>query len=141
VSNYYETDQFGDIEAPAFLKVIVDEVVAIYGPSAQVTYALEEFVIERDQAVGLGLVVTEVVSNACKYGASAAGDLILKVSLQKKTEREALLTIEDKGLGFDPASSKKGMGSRLVEVFSASLGSCSYSFENGTRFSLTIETH
>ena len=135
----YETDQFGDVEAAAFIRVIVDDAVSVYGRAAKVSYHLEEFVIERDQAMGLGLVVTEVVSNACKYGADSSGVVTLKVSLLKKSDREAVLTIKDNGQGFDPHTVAKGMGSRLVDVFAASLGSFGYSNDNGSGFSLTIE--
>jgi two-component sensor histidine kinase len=135
----YETDQFGDVEAAAFVRVIVDDAVSVYGSAAKVSYQLESFVIERDQAVGLGLVVTEVVSNACKYGADSNDLVTLEVALLKKSDREAVLTIKDNGKGFDPNSVGKGMGSRLVEVFAASLGSFGYSNDNGSGFSLTIE--
>jgi two-component system, sensor histidine kinase PdtaS len=134
----YQTDQFGDVEASAFLKGIVEGSVKVYGSSATVKFDLVEFVIDRDRAMGLGLVVTEVVSNACKYGAAADGSVTLEVSLKSENAESGVLVIKDSGPGFDRTTGRRGMGTKLIHSFAASLGSFEYTYNDGTIFTLRI---
>jgi two-component sensor histidine kinase len=65
-----------------------------------------------EKVIALGLIVTELTTNAIKYGSG-----IVKICLAIAPDQSAILIVEDEGPGF-PAdfdlSQSKGLGSRLI---------------------------
>lgn len=94
--------------------------------------------VSADQAVAVGILVAELVSNACKhaYPSSDAGDI--RISLTGSTKDGWELRVEDEGRGFapDPGRPGNGLGSRIIEASVGRLGAAS-SWEDarpGSRF-------
>lgn len=78
-----------------------------------------------DQAVNLGVVVTELVTNAVKYayGADRPGGEI-RVRLALEDAGQALLTVEDDGPGLGDGTIKgTGLGGKIVSAMASGLGS------------------
>lgn len=75
-----------------------------------------------DKAVALGVILTELVTNALKY-AYPSGEGIVKITLAPVGNDEALLSVEDFGIGYDPSEMPKGtgLGSRLVRSMAINL--------------------
>lgn len=80
--------------------------------------------LSADKAVSVGMIVTELVTNAFKYAYSPgqAGDI--RVQLKMVDDDAALLRVEDDGIGIDPDSAPKGtgLGSRIVKSMASTLG-------------------
>jgi two-component sensor histidine kinase len=81
--------------------------------------------LDPDKAVALGIIVSELVSNACKYayGARQAGEV--RVALAREGEGRFLLQVEDDGVGL-PADGKvlgTGLGSKLIKAMASTLKS------------------
>jgi two-component sensor histidine kinase len=79
-----------------------------------------------DRAILVGLIITELVSNAGKYAYPdrAGGPIWVQVQ-QQPAEKVILISVRDEGRGppsdFDPATSKR-LGTRLVNALSQQLG-------------------
>lgn len=134
----YRNDQFGLVDASAYLPAIIGKLVESYGREIKLNYDLEPIEVDREHALPLGLVANEVVSNAMKYAFPDDRDGTLTVTL-KKTEDglTGILTIHDDGIGFDPETSAKGTGSKLISGLVAQIqGETGYHFEQGTRFEM-----
>ena len=134
----YRNDQFGLVDASAYIPAIIGKLVESYGREVKLNYDLEAIEVDREHALPLGLVANEVVSNAMKYAFPDNRDGTLTVTL-KKTEdgRTGILTIHDDGIGFDPETSSKGTGSKLINGLVAQIqGETGYHFEQGTRFEM-----
>jgi two-component sensor histidine kinase len=78
---------------------------------------LEPMLVPHDSAVALGIVVNELVTNACKH-AFPGGSGTIRVRAVQEGEGAARIEIADDGCGFTPSSTRKGgLGTRLVAAF------------------------
>ena len=134
----YRNDQFGLVDASAYIPAIIGKLVESYGVMVKVNYVLEAMEVDREHALPLGLIANEVVSNAIKYAFPDNVDGVIEVSLRKAEDgRIGILTIRDSGIGFDPEHSAKGTGSKLISGLAAQIrGESRYSFDHGTVFEL-----
>jgi two-component sensor histidine kinase len=95
-----------------------------------------------DQAVPLGLLVNELVTNAFKY-AYPAGPGEVRVSLRREGSGRILLEVADCGRGlppdFDLARPNGSLGMRLIRGFARQLGAdMQVSSVGGARFTFTM---
>ena len=73
-----------------------------------------------DQAIPIGLIVNELVTNAVKYAFPGETRGTVLVTL-KRVPGALRLTVAD-GQGLDPRRTDSGLGGRLVEGFAQQLG-------------------
>lgn len=80
--------------------------------------------LTADKAVSVGMVVTELVTNAFKYAYPQGQGGDIRVQLKRISDEEAMLRVEDDGVGMVPDSAPKGtgLGSRIVKSMAATLG-------------------
>ena len=88
------------------------------------TLAAQPLSLATDKAVAVGIIVSELVSNACKYAypGKPAGEV--RVALRRDHEQFEL-QVEDDGVGL-PASGKAqgtGLGSKLIASMATTLRS------------------
>jgi two-component sensor histidine kinase len=76
---------------------------------------LEPMVVPHEAAVAIGIIVNELVTNACKH-AFPEGDGAIKVRAWRE-DGAAYIEVEDDGRGFVTGEAKPGLGSRLVTAF------------------------
>jgi two-component sensor histidine kinase len=76
---------------------------------------LEPMLVPHETAVAVGIVVNELVTNACKH---AFGDRDGSITVRARREDgAALIEVEDDGRGFVAGEARPGLGSRLVTAF------------------------
>ena len=121
----------GDVESvdmDEYLRAIVDELQATWStPSSPriISLEAEALKLHTDKAVSLGVIVNELVSNACKYAYKDGQAGEVRVRFQRATETKTngyRLEVEDDGCGLtDDAPRGTGLGSRLIAAMAQSL--------------------
>ena len=120
----------GDVESvdmQEYLAALVDELQGTWSSDAlprTLTLAADPIRLPTDRAVSLGVIVTELVSNACKY-AYPAGSGEVRVRLHREGDDFFLLAVEDDGVGLsgEVAPGGTGIGTKLIRAMAQSLHS------------------
>jgi two-component sensor histidine kinase len=135
----YQHDRYQDIDAHDFIPAVVEEVMVAYGSEAVVDYEVEHIAVDRDHATPLALLLSELVTNACKYAFSEAGGVVT-VGLRKGAKGRALLSVRDNGVGIDVDRLKTtSMGMRLIKGVVAQMdGTFAFRNDGGTVFEADI---
>lgn len=76
---------------------------------------LEPIIVPHESAVAIGIIVNELVTNACKHAFGDGGGSILVKAW--RDEHAATIEVADDGKGFIAGAAKPGLGSRLVTAF------------------------
>lgn len=76
---------------------------------------LEPILVPHESAVAIGIIVNELVTNACKHAFGDGGGSILVKSW--RDDGAAYIEVADDGRGFVAGAAKPGLGSRLVTAF------------------------
>lgn len=139
----YTADHVEAVDLEDYLGALVEELTGAWStPSACRTLRLEvePARLQTDKAVSLGVIVNELVSNACKYAYPGDGAGEVRIRLAREGD-ELVLRVEDDGPGFDPAAPARGtgVGGRIISAMAASLKSrLAYEPGPGTRAVLRI---
>jgi PAS domain S-box-containing protein len=114
----YRAEQFRSLDFGSFLSELCGDLARGAGEPRTIDVAVDSDLIELpvDQAVPLGLIANELVTNAIKHaGADAAR---IRVSLVRETDG-LLLSVADQGPGLPPGFSldrSTGLGMRIVSA-------------------------
>jgi two-component sensor histidine kinase len=113
-----------------YLAAIVEELQATWStPVSPRTIRLEAEAlrIHTDKAVSLGVIVNELVSNACKYayGEGEPGEVRVRFKRDPSSDVEKfMLEVEDDGCGLSDEGPKgTGVGAKLISAMAHSLSS------------------
>jgi two-component sensor histidine kinase len=137
----YESDQFGSLDAEAYLARVLTGLRDAAPPGVTVGWRLAPLQLSPDQALPLGLIVNEVVLNAYKHAFPQGRHGEVFVTLERPLQgNEAVLAITDNGVGMaDTPSGGVGLGTRLINGLAAQLqGQVSVTRDNGVRFELRL---
>lgn len=122
----YTRDDITTIDLDDYLETLLAELRKALGkPDGEVAVTLQAEPIEvsPDEALSIGVVVNELVSNAAKYAFAEGQGGTIAVGLARLTDGYAL-TIQDDGVGFDAASGPRGsgLGMKIVSAVTRSIG-------------------
>jgi two-component sensor histidine kinase/Tfp pilus assembly protein PilF len=102
-----------------YINNLIEELATSYGQSIDekaINVDVEDFEIDVDQIIPVGLIVNELVSNVFKYVFSTVNDAKLSVSISHQGN-DFHMEIKDNGSGFDTTQkAKKSMGLNIVET-------------------------
>lgn len=95
------------------------------GHESTVRLAAEPTHVPTDKAVSIGVIVTELVTNAFKYAYPGDRGGEIRVLLRKIAAKKINLSVEDDGIGWqgDGPIKGTGVGSRIVNALARGLGS------------------
>jgi two-component sensor histidine kinase len=140
----YTSEDVRFVAMEAYLSGLVEELEAAMkaaGREHTIVLDAEPVRVGTDTAVSVGVIVTELVTNAFKYAypRDVLGDIRIRLSRHDGICR---LEVEDDGIGFATAGVPKGsgLGTRIVRAMTATLGT-SIAYEPrpvGTRAVLTF---
>lgn len=99
--------------SPDYLRGLCEEVCAIYDSDRlAVSVAVEPVEIAGERLAVLGMIVHELVTNACKHAFPERQPGRLEVRLERLGQAQAALTVGDDGVGM-PAAARDGGGHGL----------------------------
>jgi two-component sensor histidine kinase len=122
----YTGDDVESVDMREYLAALIDELSATWSTPASprdLRLAADPLRLPTDRAVSLGVIVTELVSNACKY-AYPDGPGEVRIALTQDGDERFRLSVEDDGVGIvDDAPKGTGVGTRLIRAMAQSLDS------------------
>jgi two-component sensor histidine kinase len=120
----YESDQFGVLDAEAYLARVLSGLRDSAPPDVKLEWTLAPLQLSPDQALPLGLIVNEIASNAFKHAFPDGRAGTIKITLERPLQgNEAVLTATDDGVGMaDTPSGGMGLGTRLIAGLAQQLG-------------------
>ena len=121
----YTSSDVEHVDMQEYLGALIDELAETWSSDAaprRLKLAADPIRLPTDRAVSLGVIVTELVTNACKY-AYPTGPGEVRVALHRDGDDLFLLAVEDDGCGMAPDATPKGtgLGTKLIRAMAQSL--------------------
>ena len=120
----YTSDDVRYVEMRPYLTQLFAELqIAAAERGCELTLEVEDRRLTTDQAISVGIMVSELVTNALKYAYPDAGGPI-RVRLATIGDGRCELVVEDNGIGSNNGDDIKGtgVGGRIVDAMAKSLG-------------------
>ncbi|MHA6722157.1 sensor histidine kinase [Sphingomonas sp. RS2018] len=123
----YTSDDVEGVEMAEYLEALVDELGQTWSisPDRRIHVRSDQIRLATDRAVSVGVIVTELVSNACKYAYADACGGEIRVALTRQGDDRFELAVEDDGVGMAEGAAPKGtgLGTKVVRSMAQSLQS------------------
>ena len=127
----YSSGDVSSVNMQDYLEALVRELEDTLSSAAsprRLSLVSDQVRLATDQAVSVGVIVNELVTNACKYAyrRGEPGEVRIRLADPAGEPRAGLtLTVEDDGPGLptDGAVQGTGLGARLIKAMAASLNS------------------
>lgn len=123
----YTSGTMQSVSMPEYLAGLVQELQRTLATPAgplSISLTCDPVLLSVDQAVSIGVIVSELTTNAAKYayGEDEAGEI--RVRFEHATEGHLRLVVEDDGFGLGDGTVKgTGLGSRITSAMAAGLRS------------------
>ncbi len=108
----YQSDNVGVIHMPHYIHELVDYLKDCFDTNRKVSFRIDVSPLQLDvsQAVPIGLILNEAITNSIKYAFTGNREGIIAISFKQSEEGHYTLVIADDGKGlpadFDPAQSR-----------------------------------
>ncbi len=140
----YTSDDVSTIQMDAYLSGLIEELGAAMASSGHqrlIRLETDPIQMATDRAVSLGVIVTELVTNAYKYAYPDNQPGEIRVALRRRDAGMSLI-VEDDGVGMVAGAVAKGtgLGARIIRAMASSLQSApeTDATHAGTRITLSI---
>jgi len=116
------------VDLHAYLDGLLAELQATVGDAQTQTHRIhfsgERIPLPTDHAVSLGVIVNELVTNALKYAYQDREDGEIRVGIKRIDDTQALLFVEDDGIGWEKDIHAKGtgLGTRIIKAMATNIG-------------------
>lgn len=127
----YSNDKISSVDMKPYIGTLVSDLSdTVSGPDLrrQISVDLDEIELPADKAVSVGMIVTELATNALKYAYSEGEEGEIRVFFKRVDDSTARLAVEDDGAGLassseaKPGSHKTGLGTRIVRSMAEAIG-------------------
>jgi two-component sensor histidine kinase/ABC-type nitrate/sulfonate/bicarbonate transport system substrate-binding protein len=127
----YEQGDLAAVDAASYLSTLTNEVIQLFTRPElymNVNFDIEQVKLPIEQAIPLGLIIGELVSNSMKHAFSGQERGTVSISLRERAGN-CTVEVKDDGRGMAPAAERKtdynlrgGLGLVLVEALAHQLG-------------------
>ncbi len=123
----YQSECLDLIQMPEYIEELIDHLKESFDLGNRIIFdkQIAEILLDVSQAVPLGLIINEAITNSIKYAFPAGSTGVIKVQLEEVADNQNILLIKDNGTGlkkgFDPATIKS-LGMNLMRGLSKQLG-------------------
>ncbi|MCP4664164.1 MAG: PAS domain-containing protein [bacterium] len=141
----YRSESLSAVSCRGYVEKLVREIARSHrGGSATLSAEISDVTVHIDQAVPLGLIVNELVSNAIEHAFPGYGPGEVKVTFRAAGEHELRLDVSDDGVGLPEEidfETTDSLGLRLVARLARDQlgGRLEISSDDGTRFSVIFK--
>ncbi|KQC08862.1 MAG: hypothetical protein APR54_00405 [Candidatus Cloacimonas sp. SDB] len=140
----YKSGDFTKIDFNDYIRKLAHHLLVFYSidiNKIQIVYQISDIYLDITQAIPLGLIINELLSNCLKYAFVGKERGLITVSLNQRSSNYILI-IEDNGIGMPKDYNKtasKPLGLQLVNSLSEQLhGKLDITINNGTCLKLTF---
>jgi two-component sensor histidine kinase len=140
----YMSENVSTINMTVYVKELVEYLKDSFNVRQRISFKIKIEQLELDvvQAVPLGLIINEAVTNSIKHACPNDQNGIIAISLVSTNEKQYLLTIQDNGIGISTEykDKKKSFGMSLIKGLTDDLeGTFSIENNNGTLLKISFE--
>ncbi|MFN4146930.1 MAG: sensor histidine kinase [Runella sp.] len=136
----YKGNTIGYINLKEFITEIIENIEGSYGQRVEKHLSIEPIEVEADKATLLGLILTEVFTNAWKHAFSLVSDPVLFMKVHR-IGTKIHLGVADNGPGWNGDADGHSLGAKLIKAHAAQLrAQYSFSAQQGTIFTIEFNT-
>lgn len=136
----YKSDSLSKIQLLQYLKELAASLQISFGQHSEDSFEVEggDLLVEINDAISIGLICNELISNSIKHARRAGEPLLVKIAISYEQMLSIHYTDNGKGPEND-SGQKKGTGMKLIELLTRQLhGVMQISFKQGVSFVLTV---
>jgi two-component sensor histidine kinase len=140
----YRSDNLSSIDVPEYLHEVVEQLAESFDTADRIRFDYQLAPLELDvvQAVPLGLIVNEAVTNALKYAFPQGRPGTVRLSLRPLAGPHYELVVEDDGVGLPPGLALErshSMGAKIMRGLSKQLeGSLKVESQRGVTITVSF---
>ncbi len=114
-----------------YIGELVEYLVDSYGVRNEIRFEqqVEEIELDLSQALSVGLIVHEAVSNSIKYAFPIPGRGLIRIALHHTVENSMTLSVSDNGIGIPPPFFSAGTGRMGLQLIRGLAGDLDASFQ------------
>ena len=141
----YTSDDVRTVQLGDYLNSLIGELensLQAEGRTASIRLDVEGFPMPTEKVASLGVIVTELVTNALKYAYAGREPGEVRVKMRRQ-DSQVRLVVEDDGIGWGGTGKPQGtgLGSRIVKAMAHGLeAQVSYGEGPGTQVQVTFTT-
>ncbi|MFL5752854.1 MAG: sensor histidine kinase, partial [Bacteroidia bacterium] len=140
----YESGNLSRINFQAYLLQLMDYIATSYAPHAGIRWkgTAPDIVLNVDLSINLGLIITELITNAFKHGFKGRGAGMVNAEIKELQDGCHQLVVQDDGIGL-PANFMLGrsnsLGLEIVQSLTEQIdGELKIISGNGAKFEITF---
>lgn len=122
----YSSSSFSDIDLKQYISSLLNDIIQTFrddNKRIDIAVSAKQLFIELEQAITVGIILSELISNAVKYAFKGRDSGRIEILLDEPEEGTVDITVKDNGSGIDTSRSKpEGLGTVLIDALIQQLG-------------------